>query len=227
MFDKSIDYYIQILLKIENYLNKLLESGFQMKPSKLFSRFVLVFFGISIVIFLSLILNDNNLIISIDLPIILFVFGILGLFHQRALFVKNENEVEPIFQFIKNRNIDFDFLKMNKSESDQFLRILEGNEVSKKIVFKITSTTRPKDPHFNAIFSIFDLLIVGGVQGLEGNKKKAFFQLIDHTFLMGKNAVNMGSLNKSYSKWKNDLSEDRAPSTRDLLNYFSQNIFKA
>ncbi|RXG24307.1 hypothetical protein [Leeuwenhoekiella aequorea] len=227
MLENSIIYYVRILTKIENKLKLLFEPGFRMKPSKLFNRFVFIFLGISLFTFLLLIFNGASWNISLIVAIVFFLFGVSALFHKRALFVKNEMNVEPIFQFIKNRNIDFHFLKMNKGESDQFLRILEGKEVSKKVVFKITSTTRPKDPHYNAIFSIFDLLIVGGVQSLEGNKKKAFFQLIDHTFLMGKNAVNMGSLKKSYSKWKKDLSENRAPSTSDLLNYFSQNIFKA
>lgn len=226
MLENSIIYYIHILTKSENKLKLLFEPGFRMKPSKLFNRFVFIILSISLFIFSLFILNGASWNTSLVFAIVLFLFGVLALFHKRALFVKNEMYVEPIFQFVKNRNIDFVFLKMNESESDQFLRILDGKKVSEKIVFKITSTTRPKNPHYNAIFSIFDVLIDGGIQQLATNKKRAFFKLIDETFLMGKKAVNMKSLDKSYSKWKNDLSENRAPSTSDLLDYFSQNIFK-
>jgi len=150
----------------------------------------------------------------------------------------DEEEISPVNEYsdayypfhiknaYRNRNLDFEFLKMNEEEAQEFLKLLSGNQVSFKIEFKITSITRPKDPHYNAIFSIFDILIDGGIQQLSIHKKKAFFDLIDQSFLMSEKNIKRGVLEKSYSTWVNDIKQNRSQSPVDLLDYFRQNIFK-
>ncbi|MGI0106158.1 hypothetical protein [Salinimicrobium sp. WS361] len=73
--------------------------------------------------------------------------------------------------------VRFELINLDKDSHTQFIRLIKGLRVRKKINFTMGNKSGDSANH-RVLFVLFDELVVGGVQDLTGERKRNFFNLL-------------------------------------------------
>ena len=117
---------------------------------------------------------------------------------------------------IKKFQVRFELLHLDKESKEQFLRLMKGLRVRKKINFTIGNKSGDSANH-RILFVLFDELVVGGIQDLTGERKRSFFNLLIDSFLMNNEPLKENTLKTSFSTWKNDQEKINSRNQRKFI----------
>lgn len=104
------------------------------------------------------------------------------------------------FLQISPSKIDADFFGFDENDVKNLLRLVNGLPVEQKIVVRVS----PKNKQSGSIrflFTLLDLIIIGGIFRLDTKPKESLNMLISERFTFQSSEINPSTLPSSYSKW--------------------------
>ena len=122
-------------------------------------------------------LADNYHIFLILFTIMLLVLIWLAVFYESEKHLETGRHEFQIVS-LKKFQVRFELLHLDKESKEQFIRLMKGLRVRKKINFTMGNKSGDSANH-RILFVLFDELIVGGIQDLTGERKRSFFKLTD------------------------------------------------
>ena len=195
-----------------------LEEKVQNSPINLI-LFLLSTFVVFILSF-SLFFGLHSIVDNYRIFLILFTIMLLILIWL-AVFYESEKHLETgrhEFQIVslKKFQVRFELLHLDKESKEQFIRLMKGLRVRKKINFTMGNKSGDSANH-RILFVLFDELIVGGIQDLTGERKRSFFNLLMESFLMNNEPLKENTLKTSFSAWKNDQEKINSRNQRKFV----------
>ncbi len=195
-----------------------LEEKVQNSPINLI-LFLLSTFVVFILSF-SLFLGLHSIVDNYRIFLILFTIMLLILIWL-AVFYESEKHLETgrhEFQIVslKKFQVRFELLHLDKESKEQFIRLMKGLRVRKKINFTMGNKSGDSANH-RILFILFDELLVGGIQDLTGERKRSFFNLLMESFLMNNEPLKENTLKTSFSAWKNDQEKINSRNQRKFV----------
>ncbi|WP_373060381.1 hypothetical protein [Zunongwangia sp. H14] len=167
-----------------------------------------LFFGLQAII-------DNYLTFLILLIIMLLILVWVAVFYESEKHLetgRHEFQMVPLKKF----QVRFELLHLDKESREQFIRLLKGLRVRKKINFTMGNKSGDSANH-RILFVLFDELVVGGIQELTGERKRSFFNLLKESFLMNNEPLKENTLKTSFSTWKNDQEKINSRNQRKFI----------
>ncbi|TVZ26597.1 hypothetical protein JM83_1574 [Gillisia sp. Hel_I_86] len=119
---------------------------------------------------------------------------------------------------VKKSKIQYDLLDLDANSQKEFNRLLQGRNVQAHINFTIGNKSGESANH-RILFVLFDEVLVGGIQGFNGDRKKHFFQLLINSFVMNGEALKENTLKTSFSSWKNDQEKINSRNQRKFIHH--------
>ncbi|MDT0649910.1 hypothetical protein [Autumnicola edwardsiae] len=208
----------KVLAKWRSGINYFLEEKVQNSSTNLI-LFILSVFVVFIVSF-SLIFGPGS--ITDNFPVFLILFAVMVLvLVWLAIFYESNKYLETgrhDFRIIPLRKLQvrLELLNLDKESKEQFIRLMKGLRVRKKINFTMGNKSGDSANH-RILFVLFDELVVGGIQDLTGERKRSFFNLLMDSFLMNGEPLKENTLKTSFSAWKNDQEKINSRNQRKLV----------
>lgn len=141
--------------------------------------------------------------------------------HIKRKTIKQKRMYPFNFQKIDFNLVDYDILKFDKQEKIDFILLLNRRKVQNKLNFKETNKSKESASH-PKLFSMFHILLKGGISDFKDKRLKLFFEMLQDSFLMNGKDINLGTLKTSFANWKGDLDSSRI---KDYNQYY-EGIFK-
>lgn len=132
---------------------------------------------------------------------------IAGAYHEKKR-IKNKRLYPFLYKPIKMGNIDYEYLKFSDDEKIDFNLLLNRRKVQSKINFRESNKSKDSANH-RMLFSMFHVLIEGGIENFTILQKKVFFEMLEDSFLMNGTLINYNTLKSSFSSWKGDLTSEK------------------
>ena len=208
----------KVLARWRSGINYFLEEKVQRSSTNLilfllstFVVFILsfsLFFGVRSII-------DNYVIFLILFSIMLLILIWVAIFYESEKHLETGRHPFQIVS-IKKFQVRFELLHLDKESKEQFLRLMKGLRVRKKINFTIGNKSGDSANH-RILFVLFDELVVGGIQDLTGERKRSFFNLLIDSFLMNNEPLKENTLKTSFSTWKNDQEKINSRNQRKFI----------
>ncbi|MDT0690413.1 hypothetical protein RM549_11490 [Salegentibacter sp. F188] len=181
--------------------------------------FILSVFVVFILSF-SLVFGLGSIIDSFPVFLILFAVMVLvlvwlAIFYESNKYLETERHDFRIIP-LKKLEVRFELLNLDKESQEQFIRLMKGLRVRKKINFTMGNKSGDSANH-RILFVLFDELVVGGIQDLSGERKRSFFNLLMDSFLMNNEPLKENTLKTSFSAWKNDQEKINSRNQRKLV----------
>ncbi|MDT0651321.1 hypothetical protein [Autumnicola edwardsiae] len=208
----------KVLARWRSGINYFLEEKVQRSSTNLilfllstFVVFILsfsLFFGVRSII-------DNYVIFLILFSIMLLILIWVAIFYESEKHLETGRHPFQIVS-IKKFQVRFELLHLDKESKEQFLRLMKGLRVRKKINFTIGNKSGDSANH-RILFVLFDELVVGGIQDLTGERKRSFFNLLMDSFLMNNEPLKENTLKTSFSTWKNDQEKINSRNQRKFI----------
>lgn len=206
------------LAKWRSGINNFLEEKVQNSSANL----ILFILTIFVVFFLSFSLifgpgsiTDNFPVFLILLVVMVFVLVWLAIFYESNKYLETERHDFRLIP-LKKLQIRFELLNLDKESKEQFIRLIKGLGVRKKINFTMGNKSGDSANH-RILFVLFDELVVGGIQDLAGERKRSFFHLLMDSFLMNNEPLKENTLKTSFSAWKNDQERINSRNQRKFV----------
>jgi len=98
-------------------------------------------------------------------------------------------------------SIDYSALMFDNTDIENFKRLVWGTELQGKINYRIKPLSKIGG-NYMILFTFLDLIIEGGIAGYQEEKRKAFFNFIQNSFLIDSESVKYSSCDTGFSKWK-------------------------
>ncbi|MDT0642740.1 hypothetical protein RM553_07835 [Zunongwangia sp. F363] len=208
----------KVLARWRSGINYFLEEKVQRSSTNLI-LFLLSTFVVFILSF-SLFFGVRSIIDNYVIFLILFSIMLLILIWV-AIFYESEKHLETgrhDFQMVslKKLQVRFELLHLDKESKKQFIRLIKGLRVRKKINFTIGNKSGDSANH-RILFVLFDELVVGGIQYLTAERKRNFFNLLMNSFLMNNEPLKENTLKTSFSTWKNDQEKINSRNQRKFI----------
>lgn len=167
-----------------------------------------IFLGIDSII-------DNYPVFLVLLTIMLFALVWVAVFYESE---KHLETGRHMFQIVplKKFQVRFELLHFDKESKEQFIRLMKGLRVRKKINFTMGNKSGDSANH-RILFVLFDELVAGGIQDLSGERKRSFFNLLMESFLMNNEPLKENTLKTSFSAWKNDQEKINSRNQRKFI----------
>jgi hypothetical protein len=89
----------------------------------------------------------------------------------------------------------------DNTDIENFKRLVWGTELQGKINYRIKPLSKIGG-NYMILFTFLDLIIEGGIAGYQEEKRKAFFNFIQNSFLIDSESVKYSSCDTGFSKWK-------------------------
>ena len=99
-------------------------------------------------------------------------------------------------------SIDYSALMFDNTDIENFKRLVWGTELLGKINYRIKPLSKIGG-NYMILFTFLHLIIEGGIAGYQEEKRKAFFNFIQNSFLIDSESVKYSSCDTGFSKWKN------------------------
>ncbi|MCL6217041.1 hypothetical protein [Zunongwangia pacifica] len=208
----------KVLARWRSGINYFLEEKVQRSSTNLilfllstFVVFILsfsLFFGVRSII-------DNYVIFLILFSIMLLILIWVAIFYESEKHLETGRHPFQIVS-IKKFQVRFELLHLDKESKEQFLRLMKGLRVRKKINFTIGNKSGDSANH-RILFVLFDELVIGGIQDLTGERKRSFFNLLMDSFLMNNEPLKENTLKTSFSTWKNDQEKINSRNQRKFI----------
>lgn len=206
------------LAKRRSQINYFLEEKVQKSSTNLIifllSGFVLFVLGFSL-IFNFPSITDNYLLYLILVVVMVLVLVWVAIFYESNKYLETDRHAFRLVP-IKKFQVRFELINLENEEKEQFMRLMKGLRVKKKINFTIGNKSGDSANH-RILFVLFDELIVGGIQEFSGERKGNFFKLLMESFLMNAEPLKENTLKTSFSAWKNDQEKINSRNQRKLI----------
>lgn len=163
-----------------------------------------------------------KIFLLISYLILAFSSLILVASYYRSKSFSNLKSYKFDFKKLAYNQIDYDELKLDKDEIEDFHLLISGEKVSKRINFKFLST-RSKEPSYRALFCFLHCIIENGIYSFKEKNKDELFHMVEETFLMNGKSINLDTLSSSFSTWKGKMDEDKYS---EMLSKFNKSINK-
>jgi len=98
-------------------------------------------------------------------------------------------------------SIDYSALMFDNTDIENFKRLVWGTELHDKINYRIKPLSKIGG-NYMILFTFLNLIIEGGIAGYQEEKRKAFFNFIQNSFLIDSESVKYSSCDTGFSKWK-------------------------
>lgn len=160
-------------------------------------------------------LIHNYLVFLILLVVLGLVMVWVAIFYESNKHLETDRhnfKVESINKF----RIRFEYINLDNQSRGQFYRLLKGRQVKNKINFTVGNKSGDSANH-RLLFVLFDELLVGGIQDLNGDRKRDFFQLLMNSFLMNNEPLKENTLKTSFSAWKSDQEKINSRNQRKFI----------
>ena len=98
-------------------------------------------------------------------------------------------------------SIDYSALMFDNTDIENFKRLVWSTELQGKINYRIKPLSKIGG-NYMILFTFLNLIIEGGIAGYQEEKRKAFFNFIQNSFLIDSESVKYSSCDTGFSKWK-------------------------
>lgn len=98
-------------------------------------------------------------------------------------------------------SIDYSALMFDNTDIENFKKLIWGTELQSKINYRIKPLSKIGG-NYMILFTFLNLIIEGGIAGYQEEKRKAFFNFIQNSFLIDSESVKYSSCDTGFSKWK-------------------------
>ncbi|MEM8937927.1 MAG: hypothetical protein AAGC64_01115 [Bacteroidota bacterium] len=193
-FDDSRDYlFDEVLLKSRT-------------STILFLLFIMTVFNVLMTITFPFNSKSESLLFIIGFLIIGFVTLLLG-----AAYLDKEKEKKlrlyPIdFNKLNYNSINYSLLRFDDEEKLNFILLTNRGRVRNKINFKEKNRSKESASH-PKLFSMFHVLLKGGIESIADKRKDIFFDMMKDSFLMNGKEINPKTLKSSFSTWKGKITD--------------------
>ncbi|WP_157972968.1 hypothetical protein [Aureibaculum luteum] len=109
---------------------------------------------------------------------------------------------------ISIHKIDYNALILKYGDKENFQLLLRNRKVNNKINYQIPNKSKTSANH-RYLFTLFHLLIKGGIINLSPKSRDDFFRLLQESILMDGENINAETLNSSFSAWKSEFDSQK------------------
>lgn len=218
--DKLTDYFAKIWTKLDDDLDNL----FQRRLLKSFNSTFYLFLGLIALfgLFITLLPFFDSL-----LQRFLYFFGytllaFIGLTVAGAYIKRKGIKAKRLYPFefkkLDFSVINFELLEFDKEERIDFGLLLNKRKVQNKINFKENSKSKSR-ANYRKLFSLFHVILENGLEGVIDTQKKGFIEMLNESFLMNGDKLNVTTMDSSLSSWKGELKDSKSSALRYILDY--------
>ena len=218
--DRLTDYLAKRWTKFDDYLENLVKR----RVLNSFNSTFLFFFGF--VALFGLIISLLPSFDSVSLRIIYF-FGyaftaFVGLTiaatYMKRKAIKAKRLYPFIFKKVDFNLVDFELLEFDKEERIDFGLLLNKRKVQNKINFKENSKSKSR-ANYRKLFSLFHVILENGLEDVIDTQKKVFIEMLNESFLMNGDKLNVSTMDSSLSTWKGELKDSKSSALRYITEY--------